>query len=265
MELIKKFNEYNVTILKIKSEVYFKAKDVAKLLEYVDPSKAVRVHVDCEYKMTFEGRTNSSIPPGEDKKTVFITFNGVIDLVFKSKMEKAKEFKKWAYELIKNELQMKTSKHTILINSENDLHKAFVKYFRETFPEDRNRLIAGLGEMQVNRKQDLIIDRRLEAYQKGYSKGQFDIMIDVCTIKRNGLAIEFKYGYNKPTAEQLQWEKNHKRNNRDTLITNDLFEAIRTVNNYMRDKRIKCEYCERRFKTDQSLSAHQNFIHRIIL
>jgi hypothetical protein len=95
------------------------------------------------------------------------------------------------------------TKHTILINNENDLHKAFVKYFRETFPEDKNRLIAGLGEMQYNKHQDLIFDRRLEAYHKGYSKGQFDLLIDVCTFKRNGLAIEFKYGYNKPSPQQL--------------------------------------------------------------
>jgi hypothetical protein len=44
--------------------------------------------------------------------------------------------------VIKQELQTKMTKHTILINNENDLHKAFVKYFRETFPEDKNRLIA---------------------------------------------------------------------------------------------------------------------------
>jgi hypothetical protein len=56
---------------------------------------------------------------------------------------------------------------------------------------------------------------------------------------------------------------NHKRNNRDTLINNDLFEAIRVVNLYMQNKRIKCEYCERRFKSDQKLLNHQIAIHKI--
>ena len=73
----------------------------------------------------------------------------------------------------------------ILMKTENELHKAVVKYIRNNLPKFII-LIPGLGEFQRNE----ILKR--SAYLEGYRPGSPDLIISTPNGEYNGLAIEFK-------------------------------------------------------------------------
>lgn len=80
----------SVRTLTINGEPYFVGKDVAEILGYADPNKAVRVHVDEEDK----GVDEMDTPGGKQKMTV-INESGLYALILGSKLPAAKAFKRW--------------------------------------------------------------------------------------------------------------------------------------------------------------------------
>ena len=71
-------------------EPWFVGKDVAVALGYSNTRKAVLVHVDAEDK----GVTKWDTPGGTQQMTI-INESGLYSLIFGSKLEKAKRFKRW--------------------------------------------------------------------------------------------------------------------------------------------------------------------------
>ncbi|WP_130819023.1 phage antirepressor [Anaerococcus vaginimassiliensis] len=78
------------TIVDENSEPWFVGKDVAEILEYKDTDGALRKHVDSEDKLTRQISGS-----GQKRKMYVINESGLYSLIFSSKMEKAKEFKRW--------------------------------------------------------------------------------------------------------------------------------------------------------------------------
>ena len=78
------------TIIDENSEPWFVGKDVADILQYSNTSKAIRDHVDKEDKLT-----ERIVTSGQGRDVVMINESGLYSLIFSSKMEKAKEFKRW--------------------------------------------------------------------------------------------------------------------------------------------------------------------------
>lgn len=88
------FEELPVRTLTVDEEPYFVGKDVAQILGYSNSSKAVMVHVDEEDKLT------SMIPHSRNgnlsqSKTTLINESGLYSLIFSSKLESARRFKRW--------------------------------------------------------------------------------------------------------------------------------------------------------------------------
>ena len=79
----------SVRAMLVDNEPWFVGSDVAKSLDYNDPSTAVRDHVDEEDIMISReySQTNS--------KMLFINESGVYALIFGSEQERAKQFKRW--------------------------------------------------------------------------------------------------------------------------------------------------------------------------
>lgn len=78
--------------VEIDGEVWFVGKDVAEMLGYSNPRKAIIDHVDDEDKR--DGVTfRDSI--GREQKPVLINESGVHSLILSSKLPKAKEIKRW--------------------------------------------------------------------------------------------------------------------------------------------------------------------------
>ena len=80
-----------VRTIVINGEPWFVGKDVAKALGYKDTISALKVHVDVEDK---KGGWKIATPSGEQQMTI-INESGVYSLIFSSRLEKAKEFKRW--------------------------------------------------------------------------------------------------------------------------------------------------------------------------
>ena len=78
------------TIIDENNEPWFVGKDVAEILKYKDTSDALKRHVDNEDKLT-RYFTDS----GQKRNMYVINESGLYSLIFSSKMDKAKEFKRW--------------------------------------------------------------------------------------------------------------------------------------------------------------------------
>ena len=83
-----------VRTVEIDGEPWFVGKDVATILGYSNPSKAVMVHVDEEDKV-FEMMEVSDSQNGNLVKTTVINESGLYSLILSSKLPSAKKFKRW--------------------------------------------------------------------------------------------------------------------------------------------------------------------------
>ena len=79
-----------VRTLIVNEEPWFVGKDVAEILGYSNPLKAIRTHVDDEDK-----GVNDLVTPGGVQQITFINESGLYSLILSSKMPKAKQFKRW--------------------------------------------------------------------------------------------------------------------------------------------------------------------------
>ena len=79
-----------IRVVNVNNEPYFIGKDVASALQYKNTRDALIKHVDDEDKadvVVYDGRQN--------RKMVAINESGVYSLIFGSKLESAKKFKRW--------------------------------------------------------------------------------------------------------------------------------------------------------------------------
>ncbi len=91
-----KFEGNKVRTLKIDNEPYFVGKDVAKILGYALPTKAIQDHVDKEDQKSEIVNKSQFFQNGTGFMSVdLITESGVYSLIFSSKLPGAKKFKHW--------------------------------------------------------------------------------------------------------------------------------------------------------------------------
>lgn len=84
------FKESEVRTLLINDEPYFVGKDVAGILGYSEPRKAVARHVDSE-----DGMKHPILTNGGTQEMTVINESGLYSLILSSKLPQAKEFKRW--------------------------------------------------------------------------------------------------------------------------------------------------------------------------
>ncbi|HIA6732757.1 TPA: BRO family protein, partial [Staphylococcus aureus] len=76
--------------LEVDGEPYFIGKDVADILGYANGRDALSKHVDAEDKLTSQIAT-----AGQNRNVTIINESGLYSLIFSSKLENAKRFKRW--------------------------------------------------------------------------------------------------------------------------------------------------------------------------
>lgn len=92
LQIFKNAEFGSVRTLAINDEPYFVARDVAEILGYSNPRKAIIDHVDEEDKT--DGVTiRDSI--GREQTPVLINESGLYSLILSSKLPNAKKFKRW--------------------------------------------------------------------------------------------------------------------------------------------------------------------------
>lgn len=90
------FEGNEVRTLKINDEPYFVGKDVAEILGYALPTKAIQDHVDKEDQRSEIVNKSQFFQNGTGFMNVdLISESGVYSLIFSSKLPKAKKFKRW--------------------------------------------------------------------------------------------------------------------------------------------------------------------------
>lgn len=80
----------NIRVMKQNCEPWFVGKDVAEILGYSDPNKAISMHVDEEDKLN--DKTASSLG---QRGGWLINESGLYSLILSSKLPTAKQFKRW--------------------------------------------------------------------------------------------------------------------------------------------------------------------------
>lgn len=84
------FEDYEIRTLLIENEPYFVGKDVAEVLGYSEPRKAISRHVDKEDGMKHPILTNGGV-----QEMTLINESGLYSLILSSKLPQAKDFKRW--------------------------------------------------------------------------------------------------------------------------------------------------------------------------
>jgi prophage antirepressor-like protein/predicted GIY-YIG superfamily endonuclease len=154
------FNGKYIKYFSVTDKLFFKGKDVAEILEYVDTKKAINTHVRNQNKfsleMLFKGEvktlplsksnelTSAKLLLGnEDSQTIFINEAGLYSLIMASKKEEAIKFQDWVtsdvlpsirkngyYEIIKphaylkDDLENYKDKNCVyILNVKDDIYK----------------------------------------------------------------------------------------------------------------------------------------------
>ncbi|WP_147564910.1 phage antirepressor KilAC domain-containing protein [Clostridium tyrobutyricum] len=118
----------SIRTLVINDEPYFVGKDVAEILGYTNPQKAIRDHIDEEDKTLNESFTVNGT------KGILINESGLYSLILSSKMPNAKKFKRW----VTSEVLPTIRKHGV--------------YAVDELLNDPDMLIAALTKLKVERE-----------------------------------------------------------------------------------------------------------------
>ena len=237
-----------------KQNVWSRGKDVATILGYSDTDKSIRIHVSEENKISqlVWPKCSPANSAGQrndvrGKWCMFINEAGFYELVFSSKLEFAKRFRQWVFTTVLPSIRKygqyklfdSAWNKMIMIGNETSLHYQIIKVIRRFYPHAL--LLPGLGELQDTSS------KRIDAYHKGYQRGQADIVIN---------------NYYQISDAQLNMEKIYKLNGYKYLCSNDDF-IIKEIHDYMTGIRLSCSHCNKKFKHLNSLHNHHKYFHKI--
>ena len=271
MSIIEKvfhYEESEITVIKCRDEIWFRGKDIAKALGYEKTRNAIFKHVNDDDKSILEDlRRGPQIRApfkNEQGGSIFINESGLYSLIFGSKLESAKVFKRWVTSEVLPSIR-KTGRYdhkysnmlTFKIENETDLHVKVVSFLKKRYPH--NLFTVTLGE-----NQDTAF-KRIDSFKKGYVRGSPDLIINNLHKHYTGFCIEFKNpkGNGVLSPDQSMILLQYQNNGFKTLVSNDYDHIIEQIIEYFRDVRIKCSYCLRRFISSQSLRNHIKIFHKM--
>ena len=204
----------------------------------------------------------------EQKSTIFINESGLYSLIFGSKLESAKSFKRWVTSEVLPSIR-KTGRYdysmnhrynnslTFKIENETDLHVKVVSFLKKRYPH--SLFTVTLGENQDS------AFKRIDSFKKGYLRGSPDLIINNLHMHYSGFALEMKSpkGNGVLSPDQSMMLRQYQNNGFKTLVSNDYDQIIEQIIEYFRDVRLLCLHCLRRFISPQSLRNHVKFIHKM--
>ncbi|EOW3694007.1 phage antirepressor [Staphylococcus pseudintermedius] len=137
------FEDLPVRTLTVDDEPYFVGKDVAEILGYSKARNAIAKHVD------FEDKKDAPIqgPLGGTQKMTIINESGLYSLIFSSKLESAKRFKRW----VTSEVLPAIRKHGIYA-TDNVIEQTL---------KDPDYIITVLTEYKKEKEQNLLLQQEI--------------------------------------------------------------------------------------------------------
>lgn len=136
----------SIRSIMIDSDPWFVGKDVAAALGYGDTDQALRKHVDTEDRLT--RRFNGS---GQNRLMTVINESGLYALIFGSKLDSAKRFKRWVTSEVLPAIR-KTGSYTVKTTGQ----QRFELMNQEVLAVQKiqNEMMGKLDEFETARKQD---------------------------------------------------------------------------------------------------------------
>ncbi|SCT55466.1 phage antirepressor [Staphylococcus aureus] len=136
------FEELPVRTLTVNEEPYFVGKDVADILGYKNGSRDINAHVDAEDKLTYQIST-----AGQRRNQTIINESGLYSLIFSSKLESAKRFKRW----VTSDVLPAIRKHGIYA-TDNVIEQTL---------KDPDYIITVLTEYKKEKEQNLLLQQEI--------------------------------------------------------------------------------------------------------
>ena len=200
--------------------------------------------------------------------TLYLNEPGLYSLIFGSKLESAKAFKRLVTKDVLPSIR-KTGRYdycidrkynntlTFKIENEMDLHVKVVSFLKKRYPH--SVFTVTLGENQDT------VHKRIDSFKKGYLRGSPDLIINNLHKHYTGFRIEFKSpkGNGVLSPDQSMILLQYQNNGFKTLVSNDYDQIIEQIIEYFRDVRILCSYCPRRCISSQSLRNHIKGFHKM--
>ena len=119
IEKVFHYEENEITAIKCRDEIWFRGKDIAKALGYEKTRNAILKHVDDDDKSILEDlrrRPQIRAPfKNEQGGSIFINESGLYSLIFGSRLESAKVFKRWVTKDVLPSIR-KTGRYDYCIN-----------------------------------------------------------------------------------------------------------------------------------------------------
>ena len=125
---------------------------------------------------------------------LYLNESGLYSLIFGSKLESAKAFKRWVTKDVLPSIR-KTGRYdycidhkyntlTFKIENEMDLHDKVVSFLQKRYPHSLFTMTSGENQDTVH--------KRIDSFKKGYLRGSPDLIINNLNKHYTGFCIEFK-------------------------------------------------------------------------
>ena len=247
IEKVFKYEENEITVIKCRDKIWFRGKDIAKALGYEKTRNAILKHVNDDDKSILEDlRRGPQIRApfnNEQGGSIFINESGLYSLIFGSKLESAKVFKRWVTSEVLPSIR-KTGRYdycmnhkysnmlTFKIENETDLHVKVVSFLKKRYTH--SLFSVTLGENQNT------AFKRIDSFKKGYLRGSPDLIINNLHKHYTGFCIEFKSpkGNGVLSPDQSMMLRQYQNNGFKILVSNDYDQIIEQIIEYFRDVRI---------------------------
>ena len=233
MSIIEKvfhYEENEITVIKCRDDIWFRGKDIAKALGYEKTRNTILKHVDDDNKSILEdlkrGPQIGASFKNEQGGSIFINESGLYSLIFGSRLESAKVFKRWVTKDVLPSIR-KTGRYDYCIDqkynntlafkieNEMDLHVKVVSFLKKRYPH--SLFTVTLGENQDT------VHKRIDSFKKGYLHGSPDLIINNLHKHCTGFCIEFKSPKRNGvlSSDQSMILLQYKNNGFKTLVSND--------------------------------------------
>ena len=186
LEIFKNQDFGEIRAISINDEPYFVGKDVAMILGYTNPRKAVIDHVDDDDKK--DGVTiRDSI--GREQKPVLINESGLYSLILSSKLPNAKKFKRWVTSEVLPEIR-KNGSYTKAPKSFKEA--LFLAYKQQDKIEELEKTKAWIGNKREAQAMNIASQKVKEVKKLQLA---LDLEMSYATVKKVEKATGRKYNW----------------------------------------------------------------------
>lgn len=195
------FQGQKVRSMLIEGNPYFVGRDVATVLEFSNPRKAVIDHVDNEDKINGVTIRDSM---GREQKPILINESGVYSLIFGSKLPKAKSFKRWVTSEVLPSLRQRG---TYSINQNKDAEDGNRVVIENMIELSKNLLTLTQSTTEICQYLAMVIKESKLENKKKAEETQKEVVIDYSKCKLDQFPDEIKKTVNAMMEEMIYQEK----------------------------------------------------------